>query len=340
MKKPEMHMNDRTNPLPLQPGRRAVLRAGAAATTLALLPTSWAQAAYPSRPITIVVPSAPGGALDLIARRLGQRLSDSWKTSVIVDNKAGGVGTIGTHAVVRAKPDGHTLLLINAPLVQVPWLMKLPYDPLTDLTPVAKIADSYSMLAVHKSSPAKTLEEFVALAKAAPGKLSFGSWGAGTSTHLWGLLLSRQAGLDMIHVPYNGAAPVVNALLGEQISCAFVDAGSSRAHADSFRFLASIGTRRMPDRPELPTLREKGYSGFEQVGWAGLFVPAGVPREVVAFMSEGITQAMQGPELTQSIGALGMVPTAMPSEAFAALVRSDYAFWGKVIRELGVVANS
>lgn len=162
----------------------------------------------------------------------------------------------------------------------------------------------------------------------------------GTSTHLWGLLLSRHAGLDMIHVPYNGAAPMVNALLGEQISCAFVDAGSSRANAESFRFLASIGTRRMPDRPELPTLRERGYSGFDQIGWAGLFVPAGVPRERVAFMSESITQAMQGPELTQSIGALGMVPTAMQADAFSAVVRSDYEFWGQVIRELGVSANS
>lgn len=333
-------MNPSTNPMPTGPRRRSLLRIGAAATTAALLPTSWAMAGYPSRPVTIVVPSAPGGALDLIARRLGQRLGERWNTSVIVENKAGGVGTIGANAVVRAKPDGHTLLLINAPLVQVPWLMKLPYDPLKDLSAVAKIADSYSMLAVHKSSPIKTLEEFVAMAKAAPGKVSFGSWGPGTSTHLWGLLLSRQAGLDMIHVPYNGAAPMVNALLGEQIGCAFVDAGSSRANAESFRFLASVGMRRMPDRPELPTLRERGFSGFDQIGWAGLFVPAGVPRELVAFMSESITQAMQGPELTQSIGALGMVPTAMQADAFSAVVRSDYAFWGQVIRELGVSANS
>lgn len=333
-------MIEHTHHMQWRIGRRAVLQAGAAAATLALQPKGWAQAAYPSRPVTIVVPSAPGGALDLIARRLGQRLSESWKTSVVVDNKIGGIGTIGTHAVVRSKPDGHTLLLANAPLVQVPWLMKLPYDPLTDLKPVAKIADSYSMLAVHKSNPAKTLEEFVAMAKAAPGKYSFGSWGTGTSTHLWGVLLSRQVGLDMIHVPYNGAAPMVNALLGEQISCAFVDAASSRANADSFRFLASIGTRRMPDRPELPTLREKGYSGFDQIGWAGLFVPAGVPRELVAFMSEGIANAVQGPELSQSIGALGMVPTAMQSEAFTALVRSDSEFWGQVIRELGISQNS
>lgn len=333
-------MNDWTNPALLRPVRRTVLRAAAAAATVALMPRSWAVTGYPSRPVTIVVPSAPGGALDLIARRLGQRLGERWNTSVIVDNKAGGVGTIGTAAVVRAKPDGHTLLLINAPLVQVPWLMKLPYDPLKDLSAVAKIADSYSMLAVHRNSPIKTLEEFVAAVKAAPGKFSFGSWGPGTSTHLWGLLLSRQAGLDMIHVPYNGAAPMVNALLGEQINCAFVDAGSSRANAESFRFLASIGTRRMQDRPELPTLREKGYSGFDQIGWAGLFVPAGVPRDLLVFMSEAITQAMQSPELNASVAALAMVPTAMQADEFSALVRSDHAFWGKVIRELGVSPNS
>jgi tripartite-type tricarboxylate transporter receptor subunit TctC len=336
----ETDMTSSTHPLALRPGRRTVLRLGAAAATAALLPAARAVTGYPSRPVTIVVPSAPGGALDLIARRLGQRLGERWNTTVVVENKAGGVGTIGTNAVVRSKPDGHTLLLINAPLVQVPWLMKLPYDPLKDLSAVAKIADSYSMLAVHRNSPIKTLEEFVATVKATPGKHSFGSWGPGTSTHLWGLLLSRQAGLDMVHVPYNGAAPMVNALLGEQISCAFVDAGSSRANADSLRFLASIGTRRMADRPELPTLREKGYSGFDQIGWAGLFVPAGVPHELLVHLSESITQAMQSPELNASVAALAMVPTAMRTDEFSAVVRSDYEFWGKVIRELGVSANS
>jgi len=334
-------MNDCTHLLLQQPGRRAVLRLGAAAATAALLlPPARAVTVYPSRPVTIVVPSAPGGALDLIARRLGQRLGERWNTAVVVENKAGGVGTIGTNAVVRAKPDGHTLLLINAPLVQVPWLMKLPYDPLKDLSAVAKIADSYSMLAVHRNSPIMTLEEFVATVKSALGKHSFGSWGPGTSTHLWGLLLSRQAGLNMVHVPYNGAAPMVNALLGEQISCAFVDAGSSRANAESLRFLASIGTRRMVDRPELPTLREKGYSGFDQIGWAGLFVPAGVPRDLLVHLSESIAQAMQSPELAANVTALAMVPAAMQTDEFTALVRSDHAFWGKVIRELGVTANS
>lgn len=151
-------MHPSTHPVAVWPGRRSVLRFGAAAATAALLPPARTVTGYPSRPVTIVVPSAPGGALDLIARRLGQRLGQRWNTSVIVENKAGGVGTIGTNAVVRPKPDGHTLLLINAPLVQVPWLMKLPYDRLKDLSAVAKIADSYSMLAVHKSSPAKTLE--------------------------------------------------------------------------------------------------------------------------------------------------------------------------------------
>lgn len=332
-------MHDQPKPA-LKSGRRAVLRTGAAVAIAAALPKSWAVTGYPSRPVTIVVPAAPGGGLDLIARRLAQPLSERWKTSVIIDNKAGAAATIGAAAAARSKPDGYTMLIINAPLVQMPWLMKLSYDPLKDLSAVVKVADSYSMLAVHKSHPAQTLEEFVAMAKAAPGKYSYGSWGPGTSTHLWGLQLGRQAGLDMIHVPYSGAAPVVNALLGEQITCAFLDAGSSRANADSFRFLASVGTRRMPGRPALPTLREKGYGGFDQIGWVGLFVPAGVPRELQTFLSDNIVQAMQTPELIASIGGLGMVPTAMPSDAFSKAVRAESEFWGKLISDLGVSINS
>jgi tripartite-type tricarboxylate transporter receptor subunit TctC len=320
--------------------RRSVLRAGAAAAATVLIAPARAKHTFPSRTVTIVVPSAAGGALDLIARRLAQHLGTLWGSSVVVDNKSGAVGTIGASAVVRARADAHTLLLGNVPLVQTPWLMKLPYDPIKDLTPLAKVAEAFSMLAVHKSHPANTLEEFIAQAKAAPGQTSYGSWGQGTSTHLWGLVLARQTNLDLLHVPYNGAAQVVNALLGRQISSAFVDPASSRANADSLKFLATLGTQRQADRPELPTFQEKGIQSLDQAGWVGLFAPAGIPAELMAPLSEALGQAVRSAEFVSSIQAIGMQPRAVMGDAFAAQIRQDAAFWGQVIRDFGVTLGS
>lgn len=316
--------------------RRHALRASfaAAAAPYALLGS--AQGSFPSRPVTIVVPSTAGGGLDIIARKLGLSLSEQWKTPVVVENKSGGIGTIGTSAVVRAKPDGHTLLLINTPLIQVPWILQVSYDPLKDLIPLARLTVSYTMLAVHKSSPANSLEELLAMAKASPGKYSYGSWGAGTSTHLYAHLLCTQAGVDMTHVPYNGAAPMLNALVGEQITAAFVDPGSSAAHAASIKLLAVVGSQRMPQFPNVPTLKEKGYRSFDELGWTGVFAPAQTPAPVVAQLSADIVRSMKQPELNAWFGSLKMSPDAVGSAEFTEIVRQDHAVWGKIIRDANV----
>lgn len=320
--------------------RRLFLRASAAVAAGAALPSAFAEGGFPSRTVTIVVPSAAGGGLDIIARRLAQKLAEEWKTSVIVETKAGGVGTIGTGAVVRSKPDGHTILLINTPLVQVPWLMQLPFDPMKDLAPVAQITTTFSMLAVHKSSPVNTLEEFIAMVKAAPGKYSYGSWGQGTSTHLYGLMLAKQAGLDMIHVPYIGAAPMTNALIAGHISAAFVDPVTSKVHMNSIKLLASVGTARMPETPSLPTLKEKGFQNFESLGWVGLLVPSGTPPAIVSKISSDIVRLLGQPELAASFEALNFPARPATAVEFAETMRRDYAVWGKVIKENGVTANN
>lgn len=316
--------------------RRAVLRATVAAATTPIALQGFAQDVYPSHAVTVVVPSAPGGGLDIIARKLGQSLSEQWKSPVIVENKNGGIGTIGTSAVVRAKPDGHTLLMVNTPVIQVPWLMQLTYDPLKDLVPVARLTVSYTMLAVQKSFPANTLEELIALAKAAPGKYSYGSWGPGTSTHLYAHVLCTQAGIDMIHVPYNGAAPMLNALVAGQISAAFVDPGSTAAHLGSLKLLAVVGDNRMAQFPSVPTLKEKGLRSFDELGWTGVFAPSQTPPALVARISEDIVRAMKQPQLTASLVSMNVTPNAMGTAEFSELVRHDSMVWGRIIKDANI----
>lgn len=321
--------------------RRHIVLSGLTASAGALLPGSvFAQAAFPNRTVTIVVPSAPGGALDILARRLAQKLSDEWKTPVIVENKNGGVGSIGTGYVVRSKPDGHTMLLINTPVIQTSWLMPLPYDPVKDLIPLVQLTEATALLAVHKNTPANTLEEFVAMVKAAPGKYNYASFGTGTSPHIYGVLFSQQAGLDMTHVPYNGAAPMVNALLGGHVTAGFIDPVTSRANAASLKPLATLGAQRTPIFPTVPTLKEKGYHSFDGSGWTGLFLPAGTPDALVARLSADIMALLRQPEMVTGLEALNFTVRAKTPSEFADLVKRESAFWGKVIRENNIKQGS
>jgi len=299
--------------------------------------TQGALGTYPAQTIKLIVPYPAGGATDTLARTLGQKLQESWGQNVIVENRPGAAGTIGNSAVVRAPADGYTVLIGITALVQQPSLMdKLPYDPLKDLSAVTMIARSPSMLAVPLSSPAKTLKDFVALVKAQPGKHNFGSYGAGTSSHIQGALLNLQAGLDLVHVPFQGAAPLVTNLVGGQLSAAFIDSASARAQLSQMRPLAVTGTARMPGLADVPTFGELGYHSFEPYGWFGAFVPAATPAALTNKLGDEIDRILRLPDVSARIEALGLQVAGGKPHDFQKLVRSDATLYAKIIKDANI----
>ena len=309
-------------------GTALALCAGVAATAQAQT--------YPSKPIRLVVPYPAGGATDTLGRLLGTRLQEAFGQTVIVDNKPGAGGVIGNDAVAKAAPDGHTVLIGITALIQAPALgSKLPYDPLRDLIPVAQIASSADLFVVNPALPVNSMKEFVDHAKANPKKYSFGSYGNGTSSHIHGEMLNMQAGLDLTHVSYKGAAPLVNDLLGGQIPSAFVDFGSARAHLASgkFRILAITGAKRSKSLPNVPTFTELGYKAYEPYGWFGVFVPAGTPKDIVNKLSAEVVRILKLPEVTARIEDLGLRVDGIGAQEFTEIVKTDAPLWAKVIRD-------
>jgi len=319
--------------------RRLTRRAFAAALGLLAAGASPAQdaASYPSQPIRIVVPYPPGGATDTLARMMAAKLQESWKQTVVVENKPGASGTIGNDMVAKAPRDGLTVLMAITALIQVPALMpKLPYDALKDLQPLVQVASTNSILLVPPSTPAQTLKEFVALVKANPGKHSYGSYGIGTSSHIQGSLLNLQAGLDLAHVPYKGAAPLMQDLRGGLLSSAFVDMATARPHMDSLKALAVTGPQRNKALPNVPTFAEQGFQSFEPVGWFGLFMPTGVPAPITAKFIAEASRILHLPDVVARIDALGMAPGELKGEEFGRTVRADAAVYARIIKEANI----
>jgi tripartite-type tricarboxylate transporter receptor subunit TctC len=316
--------------------RRLCIAAGLAALLAAPAP-ALAQTAYPSQQLKLVVPYPAGGATDTLARTVGQKLQEAWSQPAVVENRPGAGGTIGNGFVAKAPADGHTMLIAITALIQQPSLMeKLPYDPLKDFAPVTMIARSPSMLAVPLDSPAKDLKSFIAMVKASPGKHNFGSYGAGTSSHIQGALLNMQAGIDLVHVPFQGAAPLVTNLVGGQLASAFIDSASARPHLKSMRPLAVTGTQRMPGLPEVPTFAELGYHSFDPYGWFGVFVPAATPAPVVHKLADEIDRILRLPEVTAKIEALGLQVGGGKPEEFQKVVRGDAAIYAKIIKDANI----
>jgi tripartite-type tricarboxylate transporter receptor subunit TctC len=317
--------------------RRACM-AGALAFLAAAAGSTWGQAApYPSQAIRFVVPYPAGGATDTLARTVAQKLGEAWGQPVLVENKAGASGTIGNNFVAKAPPDGYTALVGITALIQQPSLLdKLPYDPLKDFAAVTMIARSPSMLAVPADSPLKTLKDFIAHAKANPGKVNFGTYGAGTSAHIQGSLLMQQAAIDMIHVPFNGAAPLVTNLVGGQLASAFIDSASSRPHLKSLRPLAVTGTARMPGLPDVPTFQELGFHSFDPYGWFGLFLPAGTPAPVVQKLSDEVNRILRLPEVTAKIEALGLQIGGGKPDEFAKTLHQDAGIYARIIKDANI----
>jgi tripartite-type tricarboxylate transporter receptor subunit TctC len=301
------------------------------AAALAQAPTQ----SYPNRALKFIVPYPAGGSTDIIGRMLAGRLSEAWGQPVVVENRTGASGIIGNDFVAKSPADGYTVLIGITAMIQSAYThAKLPYDPFKDFAPVAELARSSDLFVVAASVPANNLKEFVALAKANPKTYNYGSYGNATSSHIHGEMFNMQAGLELAHVPYKGAAPMINDLYGGQINTAFVDVGSARSHLASGRFkvLALTGTQRFKFLPDVPTFGEAGYPGFEPNGWFGMFLPAATPGDVVKKLSAEIARIVRLPEVATRLNDMGLVAVGSSPDEFAAMIKADAPEWGKVIK--------
>lgn len=306
------------------------------------LPTlcSGADPAWPSRPITIIAPGDAGGVLDIRARWLAERLTPLLGQNVIVDNRPGSGGLIGTQAGARSAADGHTLTLIHLGTMAInPHLFsRLGYDPLTDFIPITQISGGPQVLVVHPSVKASSLAELISLAKAQPGQLNFGSSGIGTPGHLAAELFKRSAVLDVVHVPYKGGGQAVSALLAGQVTFMAENPSVLVQHVASgrLRALAVTGATRLKSLPEVPTTAEAGSPELELVAWTGLAVPAGTPQAVVDRIHREVRELMASPKANEWLELIGSYPRNDSPESFARVIRADHAKWGKVIRDAGI----
>ncbi len=302
--------------------------------------TARAQAAWPNRTIRIVVPNPAGaGVVDINARLLGQHLTPAIGQQVMIDNRPGASGNIGTDVVAKAPADGYTLLVSGPPLVVNPFLYAtMPYEPLTDLVPVSMISSSPLMMVVHPSVPATSVKELIALAKAQPAKLNYGSGGVGSTPFLATELFKAMAGIDVTHVPYKGGAPALADLVGGQLTFMIENMPGTLPLVKSgkLRALAVTGARRAVLAPELPTIAEAGVAGYEVIGWTGVFAPKGTPAEILARLNGEMAKLLRTPEVKDQLAALGAEPGGNTAAEFTAFTRAESARWGKIIKDLGI----
>jgi len=317
-------------------GATAVLLAAAAAPLSALAQQPGFQ---PNRTVRIVVPFGAGGATDILARTLADRLTRALGQPVVVENRAGASGIIGIGEVARAPADGHTLLVTNTALLQTPIVNPKAGYEVSSFTPVAQLSLSPLVFSVNPKLTAKDMKEFIALAKAQPGQLAYGSAGAGQTLHLMGEVLNRAAGLKMNHVPYKGEAPFINDLLAGHVQAGFSSVAVARQHIRSgtLRPLAVVAPSRLAIMPNVPTIKEAGLDGFDVMSWFGLFAPAGTPQAIVDALHREVMVVLKVPEVVARLDDLALTPVTDVSQAeFARTVTSDYATWRRVIRDAGV----
>ena len=305
---------------------------------LALAATGASAQNYPSKPITIVVPFAAGSGTDSIARIVGQQLSVAFNQSVVIENKVGASGVLAATYVARAAPDGYTLLMAtNSTHSANPHLFKsLSYDPVKDFAPVARAGSYVFMLVVNPEIPAKTLPELVAHAKANPGKLTYAS--GNTTGIVAGETLKSKAGIDVLHIPYKSTPPALNDVLGGRVSMMFIDLAPGLEHvrAGTLRPLAVTTKERSALLPDLPSLHEAGIPGYDVTSWAGLFAPAGTPKEIVARLNDEVRKIIANPDAKARIAITGFDAFSGPPETLAAFVQSELANWGKLIKDAGI----
>jgi len=302
-----------------------------------------AQAAYPDRPVRIIVPFPPGGPADALARLAADKLAQSLGKPFVVDNKAGAGGNIGMEQGARATPDGYTLTLAPVGnLTVAPALYaKLPYDPARDLAPITVLAAVPNVLIVHPSVPARTVAELIALAKAKPGTLNYASPGNGSIAHLAGELFKRSAGLDIVHVPFNGVAPATNAVLAGDVQMFFAQSSAAlpQWRAGKVAALGVATRKRLASAPELPTIAEQGLPEFEATSWYALVAPAGTPAAIVDRLHAEIVRALALPDVREKIAALGAEPVGNSPAELAAMQRAEAARWLRLAKEANIRAD-
>jgi len=294
---------------------------------------------YPSRPIRVIVPFSPGGSSDVLARFLGPRLSNRLGQPVVVDNRPSGSGILGADIVAKSTPDGYTLLLVQAAhAANAQLFTRLPYDPIKDFAPITLVVSSPTGMFLHPAVPAKTVKEFIAHAKANPGKFNFGSAGPGSTPHLGAELFSSMTGIHMIHVPYKGAGPVITALLSNEVQFAFANLISTKVHwqAGRLRFIAHSGSRRLESLPDVPTIAESGVPGYEARGWLGYMAPRKTPRPIVDRLHREVTAVSSIPDVRQNFTSQGSDVVVNTPEEFAKIIQADAEKWGAIGKRLGV----
>ena len=296
---------------------------------------------YPNRTIRIIVPFTPGGATDVVTRIVAQKLSEQTGRQVVTDNRGGAGGIVGAEAVAKAPPDGYTLVMgtSGTHAINVSLYPKLPYDPVKDFAPVTRTAVLPSMILAHPSVPATNVRELIAIAKKNPGQLTYAS--SGSAQYLTGALFTSMAQIDMLHVPYKGGGQAMPAQLGGEVALSFSTVVSSLPHVKSGRLrgLAVTSAKRTPAAPEFPTVAESGLPGYEAVSWYGVLAPAGTPRDIVTRLNTEVVRALKLPEVRQLMLAQGAEPVSESPEQFAALIKSDIAKWGDVVRKSGAKAD-
>ena len=299
---------------------------------------------YPAKAVRFVVPFAPGGGSDLVARTVAMKLTEALGQPVVIDNRAGAAGSIGADIAAKSPPDGHTLLLgSNGPLAINPFLYaKLPYDAARDFAPVSLVTVMPFVLVVHPTLPVKSVKELIALAKSRPGQLNYGSPGNGSTTHLANELLKSMTGMQIAHVPYKGVAPAATDLISGNIQMMSGDLSTLMPHVRSGRMrpLAVTSSRRSALLPDMPTVAEAGVPGYEAIGWFGVLVPAGTPATIVERLNSAMVKGLAAPDARQRLSAFGGDVAVGTPEQFAAHIRTEAAKWEKLIKTIGLKADS
>jgi tripartite-type tricarboxylate transporter receptor subunit TctC len=308
--------------------------------TLPLVSKALAQ--QPGRPITIIVPYSPGTGIDILARALGNELTQKWGQPVVIDNKTGASGNIGTGLAARAAPDGNTLLMIAKVFVVNPSLFKnLPYDPIKSFDPIIKLATGSIVLAVHPSVPSDTAQAFAQYARERPGQINYGSPGFATPHHLAMELFKQATGTNMVHVPYKGSSNVMSDLVGNHVSAMFIPTHVALPHANDgqIRLLGVASLDRVPAAPTVPTLHEQGITGFEVDLWFGLLAPAGTPCDIVMRYNTALNEFLQSPKMVAELGKQGLIASGGPPDVLRDLIAHDLDKWAKIIKEAGIKAE-
>jgi tripartite-type tricarboxylate transporter receptor subunit TctC len=318
------------------------LRALLGAACLMLAGTSLAMAQdYPTRPVRMIIPFPPGGSNDVVGRLIAIKLGDRLGKQVVVDNRSGAGGVIGTEVVAKSPPDGYTLLIISMAHAVNPWLYKLNYDPIKDFAPVGLLAKGANVLVVHPSLPVRSIADLIALAKKQPGDLQYASAGIGSFQHLGGELFKLMAGVDILHVPFKGGGPALVDVVGGHTKVMFSSMVQTvpHIHSGKLRALGTGGPRRSPVLPDVPTIAEAGVSNYEAVNWWGLVAPVGTPQAIIDKLNTELLAVQNAPEVQKQFALEGGEPVPMKPAVFGAYMVSEMNKWEKVVKQGGIKAE-